>query len=56
MVGFRELKFASLHVARKRAKSFKRVYGYTPQVFKITDPITGRTKYVIVRPSGLSRI
>jgi len=53
---YRELTFLKLANARKKAQQMKKAYGYTPEVFKVTHPKTGNSKYVVVKPKGIKRV
>ena len=44
------LKFINLKKARDYAKKYKKLYGYTPKVFKIDN------KFAVVKPKGLKRL
>lgn len=53
---WKELTFNNLKNARANRKKFRKIFGYTPQIFRIKNPRTGKTKYVIVKPKGLKKI
>lgn len=54
--GYKELTFLKLASARKTAEQMQKTYGYKPEIFKVTNPKTGNSKYVVIKPKRLKRI
>lgn len=42
--------------ATKKQKSMKRLYGYTPSIFKVRNPKKRTIGYVVVKPIGLKKL
>ena len=53
---YKEFSFLKVSRAKKKAKVMKEKYGYKPEVFKVTHPVTKKSKYVVVKPKGLKKI
>jgi len=51
-----EHKFTNINAAKGKAAQLARKYGYRPEVFKVTNPRTRKTIFVVVEPKGLTRI
>jgi hypothetical protein len=56
MVDYTTKSFRKLVNARERQHQMKRLYGYTPSIFKITHHRSRKVKYVVVKPKGIKRI
>ena len=53
---YKEFTFRTLPAAKKKRKKMKKKYGYSPSIFKVTNPRTKKKKYVVVKPKGLVRV
>ena len=56
MAGYKTSTFRKLSSARRKQTSMKRRFGYTPNIFKETNPRTRRSRYIVVKPGGLKRV
>jgi len=49
-------KFKTISAANKKKSCMKRMYGYTPSVFKVRNINSNKKTFVVVKPSGLKRV
>lgn len=45
-----EHQFMTYEQAKDAQRRLKKIYGYTPEIFKVTDPFIGITFFVVVEP------
>jgi hypothetical protein len=45
-----EHKFMTFAEAKEAQRRLKKIYGYTPEIFKVTDPFLGFTFFMVVEP------
>ena len=51
-----EHKFMNYPEAHHFQQQMKQMYGYLPEIFRVTDPYSGMMFFVVVEPMGLERI
>jgi hypothetical protein len=52
---FREFEFDNLKDAKEKVKVMKKLYGYTPSIFRIKNRL-GNRKFILIEPYGLAKI
>jgi len=55
-ITYKELNFSKLSEAKKKVTQMKKMYGYTPKIFKINSSKTKSCKYIIAKPTGLKKV